>query len=140
MIKKIIIGVTSIVLLLVATLAIHIYMVTSERPKGPNWAMSQIDFNEDIDSLKSENIKVDLLKKEGMRDARINLSADYMIVLYDRVKHNPHDLVKMVNNDYALQSSLFQPSEEQLAASCPAINKSSLTYKLGSYFEKIFTN
>ncbi|AWW31924.1 heavy-metal-associated domain-containing protein [Echinicola strongylocentroti] len=140
MIKKIIIGAGVVVLLLVATLAVHIYMVTSSRPDGPNWAMSQIDFNEDLDSLKSEKIKTDLLAIEGMREARINTKSDFIILLYDRKQHNPHDLVKQVNTGYEIQASLFQPSEDQLAASCPAINKNSLTYKLGSYFEQVFTN
>lgn len=125
MIKKIIVGAGVVVLLLIATLAVHIYMVTSNRPEGPNWAMSQIDFNEDVDSLKSEEIKTDLLKVEGMRDARINTKSDFIILLYDRKQHNPHDLVTQVNADFGLRASLFQPSEDQLAASCPAwINKS----------------
>ncbi|WP_215222847.1 heavy-metal-associated domain-containing protein [Echinicola shivajiensis] len=140
MIKKILIGTVALVVILVATLAVHIYLVTNDRPKGPNWAMSQIDFNEDMDSLKMEEIKTELLEIEGMRDVRINRTSDYLIVLYDRKQHNPHDLVDNLNKDYQLQSTLFQPSEEQLAASCPAIDKKSLTYMVESYFENLFTN
>ncbi|GAB3660867.1 hypothetical protein GCM10028791_35040 [Echinicola sediminis] len=139
MIKKILIGAAAVALFLTALLALHIYLVTDDRTAGPNWAMSQIDFNEDIDSLKSVSIKEKLLDTEGVRDVRVNGVSDYLIVLYDRKQHNPHDLVDRVNQDYRLQSSLFQPSEEQLAASCPAIDRGSLTYKLGSFFENAFT-
>ncbi|UCS91543.1 heavy-metal-associated domain-containing protein [Echinicola marina] len=140
MIKRILIGAAALMAILVITLAVHIYLVTNDRPKGPNWTMSQIDFNEDLDSMRMEEIKTDLLEIDGMRDVRVNRTSDYLIVLYDRKKHSPHDLVDGVNKNYQLQSTLFQPSEEQLAASCPAIDKKSLTYMVGSYFENLFTN
>ncbi|GGZ26261.1 hypothetical protein GCM10007049_18660 [Echinicola pacifica] len=140
MIKKIIIGIGLMVILLVSILAVHIYMVTSSKPSGPNWAMSQIDFNEDIDSLKSVAVSAGFLDMDGLKDARVNRVSDYMVVLYDRQKHSPHELVSQMNSKFDMKASLFQPSESELAASCPAIDKSSLTYQLGGFFQKIFTN
>ncbi|MDN3670211.1 heavy-metal-associated domain-containing protein [Echinicola jeungdonensis] len=140
MLKKILIGACVVLFLLVGTLAVHIYLETKDQSLGPNWAMSQVDFNADLDSLKGESIKKELLEWEGMRDTRINRTSDYLIVLYDRKKQDPNDIVKKVNADYNLQSTLFHPSDAQLDGSCPAINKNSVTYQLGSFFRKIFKN
>ncbi|WP_194778132.1 heavy-metal-associated domain-containing protein [Pararhodonellum marinum] len=140
MIKKLIIGVIGVFMALVMVLAIHIYQVTSEkRNQGPAFAMSKIMLNQELDSLEAIEIKQFILGKEGVKDTRINVRSGHIICLYDRNVWAPQELVDETNKAFTLNSSLYQPSQEELAASCPAIDKNSMTYKLGSFFEKLFT-
>lgn len=141
MFKKIIIGCLVLFSALVVTLAVHIYLVTQPKANdGPNLAMSRIDFDSQLDSLQAAKIKTYTSLIEGVRDVRLNSSASHMVCLYDRNKKAPQDIVESISKDFYVQANLFQPSEEMLAQSCPAINKSSLTYKLGAFFQRTFQN
>ncbi|MBW3468440.1 heavy-metal-associated domain-containing protein [Arthrospiribacter ruber] len=141
MIKRILLGAIFLMLFLIGTLAVHIYMVT--KPKSgaiPSLTMSRFDFPSSLEETTGESIKEFLKNQEGIKDVRVNFSNGHVICLYDRQKHSPHDLVLAINNELMQEASLYQPSDEMLAQSCPAIDKNSLTYKLGAFFQKSFHN
>ncbi|AFL84776.1 hypothetical protein Belba_2210 [Belliella baltica DSM 15883] len=141
MFKRIIIGCLVLFSALVVTLAVHIYLVTQPKGnEGPNLAMSRIDFDSQLDSLEAVKIKTYTSLMDGVRDVRVNLASGHLVCLYDRNKQAPQDIVESISKDFLVQASLFQPSDEMLAQSCPAINKSSLTYKLGAFFQRTFEN
>ncbi|ERM80946.1 hypothetical protein P872_10885 [Rhodonellum psychrophilum GCM71 = DSM 17998] len=141
MIKKILIGAVAIVLLLVATLAIHIYLVTQPKEGAmPTMTMSRIDFPSALDSLEGYAIRDFVKNTDGMKDTRVNLSMGHLVCLYDRNQKSPQEIVSDINDNFMTSAVLFQPSDDMLAQSCPAINKSSLTYKLGAFFQKTFEN
>lgn len=141
MFKRIIIGCLVIFAALVVTLAVHIYLVTQPKNDGkPNLTMSRIDFVNQLDSLEAINVKNHTRKLDGVRDVRMNAKSGHMVCLYDRNKQAPSDIIESISKDFYLEASLYQPSEEMLAQSCPAINKSSLTYKLGAFFQRTFEN
>jgi hypothetical protein len=139
--KKLVMGIIGIFAFLIVILAVHIYQVT--RPKEgtiPSIALSRIDFSQSIDSLKSASIKTDFSKLEGINDLRINAESGHIIFLYNTKIWQATDLVEKINFNYSLSAELYKPSAEMLAQSCPAIDKNSLTYKLGSFFQKSFEN
>ncbi|MCH7414467.1 heavy-metal-associated domain-containing protein [Belliella sp. R4-6] len=141
MFKRIIIGCLVIFAALVVTLAVHIYLVTQPKNNGmPNMTMSRIDFVTQLDSLEAINVKNHTSQLDGVKDVRVNVKAGHMVCLYDRNKQAPQDIIESISKDFYLEASLYQPSDEMLAQSCPAINKSSLTYKLGAFFQRTFEN
>ncbi len=141
MVKKIFIGAMVIVLLLVATLAIHIYMVTGAKANtGPNWTMSKIEIPQNLDKEQGDALKTELMAMEGVRSVRTNLPMGHIICLYDRKLYSGQELVDVIEEKWSFQASLYQPSAEELASSCPAIAKDSFTYQVGSFFQTLFTN
>ncbi|WP_373494115.1 heavy metal-associated domain-containing protein [Aquiflexum sp.] len=141
MFKKIVFGLICFFTFLVAVLAVHIYMVT--KPKAgaiSSLTLSRIDFPERFDSLQGVAIKEHIAKMEGVKDVRVNFSNSHIICLYDRKEFSGSDLVDRINFHFSESAQLFQPSEEMLAQSCPAIDKNSITYKLGAFFQKSFEN
>jgi hypothetical protein len=139
--KKFIIGVIGIFAFLVLVLAVHIYQVS--RPKEgriPNIAMSRIDFPKGIDSLGAVMIQTHFSKLEGIKDLRINADSGHVVCLYDNKIWQASDLVDKINFNFSLSAELYRPSADMLSQSCPVIDKSSLTYKLGTFFQKSFEN
>jgi hypothetical protein len=140
MIKKIILSIGSILFLLVLVLAVHIYMVTGKAvPEGPNWSMGKIEVATQVDSLSVNEIKQDFLEKPYIRAFRANIDQGHFILLYDRKQVSGDDLAAELGSKLNSQASLYRPSVEELASSCPAIPKDSFTYQLGSLFQSIFT-
>ncbi|MGY6559298.1 MAG: heavy-metal-associated domain-containing protein [Nitritalea sp.] len=144
MLKKIILGAVAIVFLLVATLAVHIYLVTKPKQEVPgklnHQAMIRIEFPEALDSLKGKDIHAFVSQVEGVRTARMNADAGHVVLIYDQRKTAPADIAQLINADFNAGATVFKPSDEMLAQSCPAINKNSLTYRLGAFFQKAFEN
>ncbi|PRY84890.1 hypothetical protein [Mongoliibacter ruber] len=141
MIKRILLGAIFLLTFLIGVLAVHIYMVTQPK-KGavPSLTMSRIDFSESLEPEEGKEIISILDQVEGIKDVRVNFSNGHIICLYDRKAQSPHDIVAILNQEFKHQASLYQPSDEMLAQSCPAIDKGSLTYKLGAFFQKSFQN
>ena len=141
MFKRIVFGLIFFFIFLVGILAVHIYMVT--KPKAgsiSSLTLSRIDFPQKLDSLQGLEIKDHLVKMEGIKDVRLNFSNSHMVCLYDRKELSGSDLVSKINFHFAQSAQLYQPSEEMLSQSCPAIDKNSITYKLGEFFQKSFQN
>lgn len=141
MFKRIVFGLVCFFMFLVAVLAVHIYMVTKPKVGSiSSLTLSRIDFPEKFDSLDGISIKEHLAKIEGIKDVRVNFSSSHIVCLYDRKEFSGSELVNMINFHFSQSAELFQPSEEMLSQSCPAIDKNSLTYKLGEFFQKSFEN
>ncbi|UJP67131.1 heavy-metal-associated domain-containing protein [Mongoliitalea daihaiensis] len=139
MIKRIVIGLTAVFFVMIATLAVHIYMVTRPAPGAISTiTMGRIDFHDSLDSLQSHQILNQTRTLEGVKDVRMNRSDGFLICLYDRNKWSGEELTDWIVNEFTVSASFFRPSEELLAQSCPAIDKTSLTYQLGAFFQRIF--
>ncbi len=142
-IKRTLIGVAAIALLLVGTLAVHIYMVVDAKPKstGANLQLGKIDFASPIDSTTHAKASKAIYSIEGINRAYFNKEQGNLVFAYMNDGTLSHQKVYdqfMAKGDF--NATLFRPSAEQLAASCPAIDKNSFTYQMGSYFEKLFAS
>ncbi|GHB49680.1 heavy-metal-associated domain-containing protein [Mongoliitalea lutea] len=139
MVKRIIIGLIAIFLFLIATLAVHIYLVTKPSPGAiSSISMGRIDFNKSIDSLETLAIVQKAKSLEGVQDIRVNVESGFLICLYDRKKWSGDDLSNWISEEFNMSASFFRPTDEMLSQSCPAIDKNSLTFKLGDFFQKTF--
>ncbi|GMQ27839.1 heavy-metal-associated domain-containing protein [Algoriphagus confluentis] len=140
MIKKIILTAGSIVLVLLVVLGVHIYQVTGKgMSDGPNWSMGKIEVSPDLDSTRVEAVQEEYLQRPYIRAFRINREQGHFILLYDRKQVSGDELAGELGEKLQVSASLYRPSAEELASSCPAIPKDSFTYQLGSLFQSIFT-
>jgi hypothetical protein len=141
MIKKILITVTAVFLCLVSILAVHIYLVTRPKPGAiTSLSMGRVDFESPLDSLEASSIVSKVRQLDGIKDVRMNSAAGHMICLYDRKSWSGDELTSWIVDEFSVQASFFRPTEEMLSQSCPAIDKSSLTYRLGAFFQEKFEN
>lgn len=141
MLKRIIIGIVIVFLLLLGTLTWHIYTVTQPQTGAiSSMALSRIDLDQPIDDAAGDRIKSYLLSDTAIKDIRLNKEKGHIICLYDRRKLSPQEIISSLDEKMQLTGSLYQPSEEMLAQSCPAIDKNSITYKLGAFIQKRFDN
>lgn len=118
---------------------LYIYYVTAaKKSQGPSPAMSKILIHEELVSLTSLELKSFIQINDGAKDSRINGSACHVICLYDRNSADVQEIISSINQKFRLQATLFQPSTEELAMSCHAIDRNSVTFKLGNFFENLF--
>ncbi|TXC76206.1 heavy-metal-associated domain-containing protein [Luteibaculum oceani] len=142
-IKISLISSASIMIVLVAILAVHIYMVTGNGPKHPtaNWQLGKIDFQEPLDSLQTVSAKKAIWSVAGVKQAVFHPEGKNVVFAINTNGDLTHDKVyEQFSTKIDFQAELFQPSGEQLAASCPVIDEESITYKLGSYFQNLFAS
>lgn len=137
-------SVTGVFILLVATLAIHIAMVTpSGTPKNQtaNWQLGKIDFASSLDSAQYKEAKKAIWQINGIKQAVIGTDRDNLVFAYTNNGDLTHEKVyENFSKNISFESSLFTPSADQMAASCPVIDKSSITYRLGNYFQDLFAS
>lgn len=141
MIKRILIGLVAFFLLMVATLAVHIYLVT--RPSEgaiTSISMGRIDISESLEPEQVEGILTKVKLLDGVKDVRVNQAAGHVICLYDRKYWSGDELTNWIADEFTVSASFFRPTEEMLSQSCPAIDKNTLTYKLGAFFQRVFEN
>ncbi|MCH7408217.1 heavy-metal-associated domain-containing protein [Belliella sp. DSM 111904] len=141
MLKRILIGTTLLLVVLVTTLAVHIYAVTRPKPGAiSHLALTRIDFDQSLDSLQAVQMTNLVNKLEGVQEVRVNKNSGHVICMYNHKEISPNDIAAMLKSETSMVASVYQPSQETLAQSCPAFNEESLTYKLGAFFQKSFEN
>ncbi|MCH7400562.1 heavy-metal-associated domain-containing protein [Belliella kenyensis] len=141
MLKRILLGTTLILVILVTTLAVHIYAVT--RPKTgaiSHLALTRIDFNQSLDSLQAGSLSELAESINGVQEVRVNKSSGHVICMYMHKEVSPKEIADKLHSATSMMASVYQPSEETLAQSCPAFSEESLTYRLGAFFQRSFEN
>ena len=100
--------------------------------------MSKILIHEELDSLTSLELKSFIQINDGAKDSRINGSACHVICLYDRNSADVQEIISSINQELELRATLFQPLTDELAMSYPAVDRNSVTYRLGNFFENLY--
>ena len=141
---KIAIGIGSIFALLVIILAVHIYLVTPEPEQNPTqgWQLSRIDINEELplSDKQVKEINNSFKSVKGVERVVINKEHGTVVFAYFPKEFSAMSIYNNFSTKTGLNTALFTPSKEQLAASCPVIDKNSISYKMGSFFQNIFQN
>lgn len=137
-IKRSLIGLLSISLILFTVLVIHIYQVTKPSPNPTMaWTLERIDVaQEDIPNLTlaAKTIR----NQEGVRTCKVNREQGTMVFAYDTGSgFEPNKVVEAIS-DITPTASLFTPSEEDLATSCPVMDQESLSYRFGNFIKNTF--
>ncbi len=138
--KITLVSISSILLLLVATLAVHIYMVTPKnQPATANWQLGRITFEPNMSDSLVTIANREMRSISGIKQVVINAEQGNLVFAYTPSDDlNNASIFEKFNKNQQFNAELFIPSEKQLAQSCPVIDKSSITYRLGAFFQNIF--
>lgn len=142
-IKISLISSVSVVFVLVAILAVHIYMVTGNGPKNPtaNWQLGKIDFEQPLDSIQKVEAKKAIWSVNGVKQAVFHPEGKNVVFAINTDGNLTQNKVYTTFREKIdFQATLFQPSSDQLVGSCPVIDEESITYKLGAYFQNLFAS
>lgn len=129
--KKILIGTGSTLLLLIIVLCVHIYLVT--RPKAPDAntrIMVRINFRQDITQADADKIATWLYAQNGVSHVLCNPDGDLAIFTYVPVKTNADAIVSNMNKALPYNAVRFMPGKEEMKKGCPVA--------AGSFSSKVF--
>lgn len=135
--KKVAIWSSSIFLLLVVVLAVHIYVVTRHKPTASTRIMARIDIKQPITPGDASRITTWFYAQQGVDHVLVNPKTDIVIFTYSPIKNNANELAENFKSTFSYENSRrFVPTEEQLDASCPAAT--SFTFRAYKFIKHIF--
>jgi hypothetical protein len=138
LLKKILIGAGSTLLLLTLTLIVHIYLVT--RPQAPTAktrAMARIDFKQDINDQDARKITDWLYQQPGVDHVMVNPKTEIGIFTFYPLKADASQIVNKLTASLNYRAQRYIPTEEEMQSGCP-VSSTSTTYKLYHYIRQIF--
>jgi len=136
--RRIALGVLSTFLLLVAVLAVHIYMVT--RPKAPDAntrIMARIDIKQDISQQDAGRIATWMYQQKGMDHVLVNPQRDIVVFTFFPIITSASRIMNDFRADLPYKAERFLPTADQMRAGCP-LAVSSPAHKVLSFFKHIF--
>lgn len=145
-VKKVIkwtaIGVLSTFTVLSLILAIHIYDVTRDKPvpHNANIELGRIDFKASMDSIQAQEIKSQTYRILGVKHVYFNHTDNIMVYGFNSDLTNATQVYDQLKEQIAFEGDLYRVTEEQMASSCPVIDKSSITGRMGKAFESLFAS
>ncbi len=128
-----------ILMILSTVLAVHIYQVTN-KPKGgvDGWQLARIDFKEPIDSNQIAEIRNVLHSQKGIKHSLFNPQEDILVYAFDPEEQQSAEVYNILQKETGYKAERYVVSAEDLAGSCPVIDKNSITYRISSGFQKLF--
>ncbi|MBU2020229.1 MAG: hypothetical protein KJ941_11345 [Bacteroidetes bacterium] len=136
--KRLIIVTGSVFLLLVITLFVHIMMVTKKDTVQDlrKRQLSRIDLTQSVDSLKAIEITQTIREMEGVRVAKFGFSEKAIVYELDPSVQSPDKIVAALENKgYPVKK--FEINKKDMANGCPVMDKSSISYRMGRFFQNI---
>lgn len=137
--KRLLIITGSVFLLLVVTLFVHIMIVTSNKGDKQDLRSRQlsiISLTEKVDSEKGSEITKMVLKMKGVREAKFNKPGMSIIYEIDPQLQSPDAVVAALDKQgYPVKK--FVIAKKGNAESCPVMDKSSISYRMGKFFQDI---
>lgn len=130
----------SILLVLVITLAVHIYIVTRPKIDDPRIRqLSRIDFFVKPDSVQANQIKSEVLHMKGVDAAYFNVPDGILVYSYNPNDQNSVQVYLDLMKKGGYKAKRYVVDAAALAKGCPVLDKSTLTYRLGAFFQKLFS-
>ena len=142
LIKRFLTAVFLLVFLLVTVLAVHIYMVS--RPEtnstGIRKQLSRIDFaTVPMDSLTATQVVKAIEEIPEVLSYYLNEETGAMAYSVEAGENRAQLAFEAFMSKGDFDAKRYIPSPESIANGCPVIEKKSLTYKLGKFFQDLFS-
>lgn len=130
------------VVLGVLTLVIHIAMVSGGASQmdqyKANLQLARVDFEQPLSDEEKSDFTDALTKTEGFNKLYFNPNNKTVVFAYDHSKTTNQEFYnKVIANTDLVDGKLFVADAALLAAGCPVIDKSSITYRITSGIEKL---
>ena len=137
LIKKVAIWSISIFFVLVAVLAVHIYVVTRHKATASTRIMARIDIKQPITPADASKITTWFYQQQGVDHVLVNPTSDIVIFTYSPLKNNANELAQNFKSTFSYENSRrFMPTEEEMDKSCPA--STSFTFRAYKFIKHIF--
>jgi hypothetical protein len=121
-------------------LGVHIYQVTgkADNMHMANVAMGRIDFDKALDSIAYPTIQTFLKEQQGVRHTYLNKNDGILVFGYHIDEVDKTALFDLVIEQFGPIGTLYQIDEDQVANSCPVIDRHSFAGRVSSGFQKLF--
>jgi hypothetical protein len=127
----------SIFLILLAILAVHIYVVTRHRVDSKTRVMARIDVKQFVSKDDANKITEWFYKQQGVDHVLCNPKTEIVIFTFSPLIANANKIVENFKAEFNYKNSIrYIPSEEELDRSCPVA--ASFTYKAVKFIKHIF--
>lgn len=137
--KRIGLSLLAITGVLVIILAVHIYDVTHrEQLPTKHWQMARIEFAAPLDSPMAMQVQSYFHQHALVKYSHMNTEQGWLVFAFDNRNSDANSIYQSMKTKLPVATTLYNPSANDMAGSCPVIDKSSVTYKLGSFFQRIF--
>ena len=121
-IKRILIGAGGLFLLLVAVLAVHIYIVTRPQRITPNLReMARIDIHQPMTKEDAQRITAWLYQKNGVDRVLVNAATRKVIFTYFPYRTSAQQIVRDFKASFPYNADQILPTREQMGKSCPVL-------------------
>ena len=135
-IKRTLIAFTATLLLLVAILGIHIYVVSKPRITDKTVALARIDIKQSINETEAGGIEKWLSEQAGVQHVVLNRESNIIVFSFYPVKASASQLAENLRGTFHVNAERFMPSAEQMASGCPAMSHT-FSGKVYSFFSHI---
>lgn len=141
---RITVGTVSLVVILLATLAIHIYLVTPKKSDTANSdlrmrQLSRIDFKQTVDSTEAEKIRGFVQNLEGVQSTYFNAENGALVYTFEvgtQTSENVYSKVVAFGN-YKAERYVVEAKEAQ--GGCPAhVKENSFSKNFGNALASLF--
>ena len=120
-------------------LVVHIAMVSSPDIPNSNLVVSRIDFSETLDGEEVKTIRKSLKSIDGIHKVVLNEGSKTLIYGYYREQQAEAAVLENLSKVSTISFEAYKPSKAESEGSCPAIDKSSFTYRVGRAIQTIFS-
>ena len=129
----------SVFLLLVATLFVHIYMVTRPNDKDDfrTRQLARIQFTEALDAETLGSVKANMYAMNGVRTVKYFEAQKAIVYELDPKVQSTDKVFSEVIEKNDLPAKKFVIDKSRSADGCPVLDKSSLSYRLGTFFQNL---
>jgi len=138
-IQRSLLGATAIIVLLVAVLGLHIYLVTKPKADASTVAMARIDIKQNIDESQAGAIENWLSGQAGVQHVVFNRASNIIIFTFYPVKASAGSIAENLRSTFNINAARFMPTAEQMQSGCPALSHT-FSGKAYSFFSHIFNH
>ncbi|MDE3235555.1 MAG: hypothetical protein KGO81_06330 [Bacteroidota bacterium] len=136
-IKKIALISLSTFLVLVLTLAIHIYMVTRPKVDASTIVMARADFHQNMQAADAEKVTAWLYAQQGVTHVLCNPATRIAVFTFYPVKADANAIIRKMGTELNYNVSRNMPTQEEMQGGCP-VKPNSYTARVYGYFKNIF--
>jgi len=138
LLKKILLTTSSMFLLLVGVLCIHIYIVT--KPKAPDVhtrAMARIDFKQAMSNSDANTVTNWMYEQKGVDHILYNPVSKILVFTFSPLNTSADAIVADMQSKLHYKAVRYVPSEKELSSGCP-VAATSFSYRAYSFIKHIF--
>jgi hypothetical protein len=136
-VKRFVLTVLSVVVLLEAILAVHIYVVTRPRVDVSTRIMARIDIRQEIGQEDADKITAWLYRQKGVDHVLVNPQSDIVIFSFAPVQNSANRIVQDFKAALPYKAERYLPTQDEMKGGCP-VAATSVTYKVYSFIKHIF--